>query len=85
MKDIIEGPMDKQMLVIDDFAENYPSVLQDEVQGYNWINSQATISPCVVYDRFPVESNESTNLREISFIVISDHLLDTTLVVHYFQ
>ena len=85
MKEIIEGSMDKQMLVIADFAENYPFVLQDEVQGYNWINNQATISPCVVYDRFPVECIESTDLREISFMVISDHLLHNTLVVHYFQ
>ena len=35
--------------------------------------------------RFPVEGNESNDLEEISFVVISDHLLHNTLVVHYFQ
>ena len=38
-----------------------------------------------MYHRFPVEGNESTDLKEISFVVISDHLLHNTLVVHYFQ
>ena len=85
MKEIKEGLMDEQILVIADFAENYSFVLQDEVQGYHWTISQATIHPFVVYHRFPVEGNELTDLKEISFVVISDHLLHKTLVVHYFQ
>ena len=85
MKEIKEGPMDEQILDIAAFAENYSFVLQDEVQGYHSTNSQATIHPFLVYHRFPVEGNESTDLKEISFVVISDHLLHNTLVVHYFQ
>ena len=85
MKEIKEGPIDEQILDIADFAENYSFILQDEVQGYHSTNSQATIHPFVVYHRFPVEGNESTDLKEISFVVISDHLLHNTLVVHYFQ
>ena len=85
MKEIKEGPMDEQILVIVDFAENYSFVLQDEVQGYHSTNSQATIHPFLVYHHFPVAGNESTDLKEISFVVISDHLLHNTLVVHYFQ
>ena len=85
MKEIKEGPMDEQILDIADFGENYSFVLQDEVQGYHSTNSQATLHPFVVYHRFPVEGNESTDLKEISFMVISDHLLHNTLVVHYFQ
>ena len=48
MKEIKEGLMDEQILVIADFAENYSFVLQDEVQGYHWTISQATIHPFVV-------------------------------------
>ena len=62
MKEIKEGPMDGEVLVIGDFAENYSFVLQDEIQGYHWTNSQATIHPFVIYHRFPVDGNESTNL-----------------------
>ena len=85
MKEIKEGPMDEQILDIAAFAENYSFVLQDEVQGYHSTNSQATIHPFVVYHLFPVEGNESTDLKEIRFVVISDHLLHNTLVAHYFQ
>ena len=74
-----------EVLVIGDFAENYSFVLQDEIQGYHWTNSQATIHPFVVYHRFPVEGNETTDLKEISFVVISDHLSHDTVVVHHFQ
>ncbi len=77
--------MDGEVLVIGDFAENYSFVLQDEIQGYHWTNSQATIHPFVVYHRFPIEGNESTDLKEISFVVISDHLSHDTVVVHHFQ
>ena len=52
MKEIKEGPMDEQILVIADIAENYSFVLQDEVQGYHLTNSQVTIHPFVVYHRF---------------------------------
>ena len=64
MKEIKERPMDEQILVIADFAENYSFVLQDEVQGYHWTNSQTTIHPFGVYRRFPVEGNESTDLKD---------------------
>ena len=85
MKEIKEGPMDGEVLVIGDFAENYSFVLQDEIQGYHWTNSQATIHPFVVYHRLPVEGNESSDLKEISFVVISDHLSHDTVVVYHFQ
>ena len=85
MREIKEGPVDGQVLVICDFAENYSFVLQDEIQGYHWTNSQATIHPFVVYHRFPVEGNETNDLKEISFVVISDHLLHDTIQVYHFQ
>ena len=61
MREIKEGPMDGQVLVICDFAKNYSFVLQDEIQGCHWTNSQATIHPFVVYHRFPVEGNETND------------------------
>jgi hypothetical protein len=32
-----------------DFAENYSSVVQDEVQGFHWAINQPTVHPFVVY------------------------------------
>ena len=77
--------MDEQILAIADFAENYSFVLQDEIQGYHCTNSQATIRSFVVYHHFPVEGNESTDLKGISFVAVSDHLLHDATGGHYFQ
>ena len=34
-------------IVLVDFAENYSFVVQDEVQGFQWNNLQATLHPIV--------------------------------------
>ena len=62
--------------VIADFAENYSFILQDEVQGFHWNNSQATIHSFVVY-----YTESSGELHQLSFVVISDCLDHDTVAV----
>ena len=82
---IKEGPMEGEVLVIGDFAENYSFVLQDAAQGFHWNNSQATIHPFVIYHRLPLPGDDNTNLKSLSFVIISDCLTHDTIAVHRFQ
>ena len=54
------------VLFLGDFAENYQFVIQDEVQGFHWNNSQCTLHPVVTYYQ------ENDELKNISYCVISD-------------
>ena len=36
---------DKTALVLGHFAQNYSFVVEDEIQGYHWNNSQCTLHP----------------------------------------
>ena len=85
LRELKEGPLDQEAIVICDFAENYSFVLQDEVQGFHWNTSQATIHPFVVYHRFPVGDDKSNSLKEISYVIISDRLKHDTVAVYHFQ
>jgi len=38
-----------ELVLICDFSENYSFLLQNEVQGFHWINVQATIHPIIVH------------------------------------
>ena len=71
--------MPGEFLVLADFSENYSFVVQDEVQGFHWNNSQATIHPFVIYYR------DSGKLHHISFVVISECLHHDTVAVYLFQ
>lgn len=67
-----------EILVILDFAENYSFLIQDEVQGYHWDNSQSTLHPFVVY----YKCNDS--VKSLSMCCISDHMQHNTTAVHVF-
>ena len=54
------------VLFFGDFAENYQFVIQDEVQGFHWNNSQCTLHPVVTYYQ------ENGELKHISYYAISD-------------
>lgn len=69
-----------QFLVICDFSENYSFVLQDEIQGYHWNNSQVTIHPFVAYF-----NDNKAILQHISFVIISECLNHDTIAFHLFQ
>lgn len=68
------------ILVLMDFSENYGFVVQDAVQGYHWTNEQATIHPFAIYYR-----NQMDEIKNESFVVISDCLKHDTIAVHLFQ
>ena len=53
-------------LFLGDFAKNYQFVIQDEVQGFYWNNSQCTLNPVVTYYQ------KNDELKNISYCVISD-------------
>jgi len=54
------------VLFLGDFAENYLFVVQDEVQGFHWNNSQCTLHPVVIYYKLNDE------VKHISYCIISD-------------
>jgi hypothetical protein len=54
-------------------------IIQGEVQGFHWNNTQATHQPFVAY----YSQNEMT--EHISFVVTSDCSKHDTLTVHLFQ
>lgn len=37
-----------ECIVLADFAENFTFVVQDEIQGYHWVNDQVTVHPFVL-------------------------------------
>ena len=47
------------VLFLGDFTENYQFVIQDEVQGFHWNNSQSTLHPVVTYYQ---ENDELQNI-----------------------
>lgn len=58
-----------------DFAENYSFLVQDAIQGYHWVNDQATLHPFSVY----------TTKGHVSYCVISDHMAHSSIAVHAFR
>ena len=60
-------------IVLLDFAESYPYIVQDATQSFHWNNVQATLHPIVVYHL------QNEMLVPIDFCVISD-----TNAVHCF-
>lgn len=69
-----------EYIVILDFSENYSFVIQDEIQGWHWANSQCTIHPYVIY----FKDNENV-LQYCSLIMIAESLKHNFTAVHLFQ
>ena len=67
------------VLFLGDFAENYQFVIQDEVQGFRWNNSQCTPHPAVT----PYQQNGE--LKNISYCVISDDRKHDVALVYEVQ
>ena len=67
--------VDGEVIVSEDFAENYSFVVQDAAQGYHWTNDQATIHPFVIYYQ------EHELVKHLTFAVISDCLTNDTVAV----
>ena len=84
LKHAKENLSEGEVVVIGDFAENYSFVMQDEVQGFHWTNTQATIHPFVAYHRAS-DGNAVSTVVPLSFVIISDCLIHDTVSVHHFQ
>ena len=67
------------VLLLGDFAENYQFLIQDEVQGFHWNNSQCTLHPVVTYYQ------ENDELKNISYCVISDDRKHDVALVYEVQ
>ena len=80
LNDLKSQLQQKEFITICDFAENYSFVLQDEVQGYHWNNSQASLHPFVVYYK-----DEQGIVQHVSLVIISECLSHDTTAVHLFQ
>ena len=46
-----------EVIILRDFAENYPFIVQDEIQGYHWNNQQCNLHPIVLFYRKKNESD----------------------------
>lgn len=69
-----------EYIFIMDYSENYSMVNQNEIQAAHFEKIQATIHPIVAY-----YNNERGELKNLSFVIISDHLTHNTVAVHMFQ
>ena len=67
------------VLFLGDFAENYQFVIQDEVQGFHWNNSQCTLHRVVTYYQ------ENDEMKNIFYCVISDDRKHDVPLVHEVQ
>ena len=56
------------MIVLEDFAEHYSFLVQDEIQGYHWNKSQCSLHPVAVC------ISSSDNLVESSLCILSEDL-----------
>lgn len=80
LKEKKEKLFENECIILADFAENYTYVVQDEIQGYHWVNDQVTLHPFVLYFR-----DENSKLRSHSLCALSNYLEHNTSVVHVFQ
>lgn len=66
--------------VLDDLAENFTYVVQDEIQGYHWVNDQSTMHPFVLYFK-----NDDVKITNKSICILSYYLEHNRAVAHVFQ
>ena len=60
--------------MLDDFAENYKFLVQDEIESYHWNQKQCSLHPIVVYH----PCSDSSVLVWDSICFISDDLFMTS-------
>ena len=80
LKSLKENVSSDNLINLCDFSENYSFVIQDEAQGFHWVNSQCTVHPFVVYFKDPV-TNET---KHESFCFLSPNLQHNTIMVYTF-
>lgn len=80
LKDKKSNLLPGEYIFIMDYSENYSMVNQNEIQAAHFDKIQATIHPIVAYFK-----DENGKLKNLSFVIISDHLTHNTAAVHMFQ
>ena len=69
-----------ELIIVCDFSENYCFIIQDEIQGFHWVNHQCTLHPFVIYFKDP-ETNET---KHESFCFLSPNTTHNTIMVYTF-
>ena len=77
LKELKINLQQNEVIVLGDFAENYSFVVQDEIQGMHWNNSQCSLHPIVIYFK-----NDENELKSHSICFISDDLNHDVDFVH---
>lgn len=77
-----ENLLANEVIILMDFAENYSFLIQDEVQGYHWENSQCTVHPFVIYRTAICDGEEKVVPQ--SFCFISPDTKHSTAMVYTF-
>ncbi|VDI80010.1 Hypothetical predicted protein [Mytilus galloprovincialis] len=70
------------VLIGADFAENYRTFYQDEIQAAHWQYQQITVHPIVAYLKCPEEQCRDTSLVTESIVCITDDLTHIASAVH---
>ena len=68
-----------ELLLVNDFAQNYLSLLQNKLQSMHWEHKQVTLHPTVAYYTYPNEHCASTVTHEL--VYISEDLKHDTYVM----
>ena len=79
LQDLKEDLQSGEALTICDFSENYTFNIQDSIQGYYFLNEQATLHPFVTYYKIEGE------LTCVSYVVISDFMKHNVTSFYAFQ
>lgn len=72
--------MQKEILLIYDFSENYTCIIQDAVQSYHWSPSQVTIFPICMYFK-----DADHQLKNQSVVIVSENTDHNFTAVYAFQ
>jgi hypothetical protein len=70
-----------EFMVLCNFADNYSSVLQYEIPGFQWNNTQAAVYPFVIY----VKKSVAIGTEHEYVVMISDCLKHDSILVNTFQ
>lgn len=74
---------ERWVVVIADFAENYRTFFQDEIQSANWQYQQITLHPTIAYYRCP--EKDCNEIITESMVCISDDLKHDASSVHAYM
>ena len=68
LKKLKKDLKEDEVIVLGDFAENYKFIVQDEIQGFHWNQTQCTLHPIMIYYK------QGNDLFSYSICYISDDI-----------